>query len=151
MREIKFRYRVVVGRSVCGKPCIHTYIFTLDQMEDTENEFTFVMEEYGNRILSRDQYTDLKDNTKWEDLTETERANWTRQGNLPSVWSGKEIYEGDKLEYSIDGHKQAVPYIIEDMTDWFEEMYNTDSYYRWDNQGKVIGNIYENPKLLEKP
>ena len=65
--------------------------------------------------------------------------------------NSKEIWEGDKLEYSIDGHKQAVPYIIEDMTDWFEEMYNTDSYYRWDNQGKVIGNIYENPKLLEKP
>jgi len=41
------------------------------------------------------QSTGLKDATKWEDLTEEERVAWTRNGNLPSEWNGKEIYEGD--------------------------------------------------------
>jgi len=62
---------------------------------------------------------------------------------------GKEIWEGDKLKYSIDGHEQTIPYVISDMTEWFEEMYDPDSYYRWDDKGEVIGNIYENPELLE--
>jgi len=63
--------------------------------------------------------------------------------------NGKEIYVGDKLRYSIDGHIQDTPYIIEDMIDWFKEMYDSDSYYRWDDSGEIIGNKFENPELIK--
>jgi uncharacterized phage protein (TIGR01671 family) len=53
----------------------------------------------------------------------------------------KEIYEGDILRHSIDGYIQASVYVVEDMIEWILEMNNSDSYYRWDNNGEVIGNI----------
>jgi len=63
--------------------------------------------------------------------------------------NGKEIYEGDVVRYAIEGHIQKTPYAIKDMIEWFEKMYDTDSYYRWDiGSIEVIGNIYENPELL---
>lgn len=62
--------------------------------------------------------------------------------------AGKEIYQGDTLKYSINGHEQDSPYVIENIAEWFEEMYNSDSYYRWDSAGKIIGNKYENPELI---
>lgn len=62
--------------------------------------------------------------------------------------NGKEIYGGDILRYSIDGHIQATPYVIEDVIDWCEEMYDPDSYCRWDDLGEIIGNKFENPELM---
>ena len=47
----------------------------------------------GEFELSTGQY----DSTKWEDLSENERAKWTLIGNMPSEWKGREIYEGDIL------------------------------------------------------
>jgi uncharacterized phage protein (TIGR01671 family) len=63
--------------------------------------------------------------------------------------NNKEIYEGDILNYSIDGHRQSDSYVVKDMVSWLEEMYDEDTYYRWDSVGKVIGNIYENPDKRE--
>lgn len=63
--------------------------------------------------------------------------------------TGKEICQGDILEYSIDGHKQDSPYIVEDIAEWFEAMYDSDDYFRWDSVGKIIGNKYENPEILK--
>lgn len=45
------------------------------------------------------QYTGLKDNTKWEALTEKEQKEWIDAGNKKEDWNGKEIYEGD-IEWS---------------------------------------------------
>ena len=44
------------------------------------------------------QYTGLKDNTKWEDLTKEEKDEWIKNGNTKGEWKGKEIYEGDIVE-----------------------------------------------------
>ena len=41
------------------------------------------------------QWTGLYDKTKWEELTEEERSRWTLDGNMPSEWRGKEIYNCD--------------------------------------------------------
>lgn len=52
------------------------------------------------------QYIGLKDNTKWEKLTEKERAEWVQiKGNFPSEWKGKAIYEGEIFNciYHSDG------------------------------------------------
>ena len=44
-------------------------------------------------------FTGVYDSTTWEDLTEKERSDWTLAGNMPSDWKGKEIYEGDVMDY----------------------------------------------------
>ena len=45
------------------------------------------------------QYTGLHDNTKWSALTEKERNEWVQiEGNFPSEWKGKKIFEGDDVE-----------------------------------------------------
>lgn len=62
---------------------------------------------------------------------------------------GVDIYEGDKLKYSIDGYEQSDFYTIQDMLDWFNEMNNEDSYYRWDSIGEVVGNVCEDKKGIK--
>ena len=59
----------------------------------------------------------------------------------------KKIWEGDILKYSIDGDEQSCPYVVRSIARWFEMMYDADSYYRWDDMGEVIGNVYENPDM----
>ena len=61
-----------------------------------------MFDEHKKYILM--QYTGLNDNTKWEELTEKERAEWVQiEGNFPSEWKGKEIYEGNKIRVTDDG------------------------------------------------
>jgi len=69
---------------------------------------------------------------------------------------GKEIYEGDIVHEKLHSHS---PYIVkwEDSSAGFspfnKELYNCDccgSYYVCNNECEVIGNIYEDPKLLEE-
>ena len=62
---------------------------------------------------------------------------------------GVKVWEGDILRYSIDGCVQSSLYVINDMVEWFEEMYDADSYYRWDDIGEVVGNVYDNPELVK--
>jgi len=74
-------------------------------------------------------------------------------------WNGKEIYEGDilKCRYMIDYDvfrepEDIVEVVFEDgrfrpMTDIKRNQYsNHPYYYDW----HIIGNIHENPELLEK-
>lgn len=53
---------------------------------------------------------------------------------------GKEIHEGDIIEYSIDGHEQSPPYIVTTVEELVEDAYCADLYFRWDDAGKIIGN-----------
>ena len=53
---------------------------------------------------------------------------------------GKEIHEGDIIEYSIDGHEQCDPYVVSTVEELVDCMYSADPYYRWDDEGKIIGN-----------
>ena len=105
---------------------------------------------YPNRFILQ-QYTGLRDNTKWKDLTEEERSKWTKDGNIPSEWNGKEIYEGDILTHegfggSVDKPKLKV--MKWDKTGWQP----SSSFKNWNKCiliYKVIGNICENKELLE--
>ena len=60
---------------------------------------------------------------------------------------GLKVWEGDILRYCIDGRVQSPLYVINDMVEWLEEMYDADPYYRWDAIGEVVGNKYDNPEL----
>jgi len=63
---------------------------------------------------------------------------------------GKEIYEEDIVNYSIQGTKQVIPSVVEWTNTGFELFFqDTDPYFRLDLESvEVIGNIYENPELL---
>lgn len=54
------------------------------------------------------QYIGLHDNTKWEVLTEEERAEWLQiSGKVPSEWKGREIYQGDVVGFiDADGKRR---------------------------------------------
>lgn len=91
MREIKFR-----GWNKKTKTYVDLKKITPLALDSTlEQDGLFLP--FSDHIIL-EQFTGLHDGTEWEQLTEGERAKWTRDGNFPSEWKGKEIYEGDVVE-----------------------------------------------------
>jgi uncharacterized phage protein (TIGR01671 family) len=97
--------------------------------EDRSYDGDIIIEDTGNRFILQ-QFTGLQDK------------------------NGKEVFEGDILQYR-DGSHQA-PYYDKVVVEWISENDGYD-YSGWkltDNflqggQFKVIGNIFENPDLLQ--
>ena len=65
--------------------------------------------------------------------------------------NGKEIYEGDIVQYDLAQEKYpslAVGEIVWNQDRFEHSRYSAEGYF-WDKM-KVIGNIYENPELLKE-
>jgi len=121
MREIKFRYRI--RNRKYGK--IHKIIIDINVLENGRQSQYFNILDY--EILSRDEYTELKDK------------------------NGNEIYEGDILEdidrIGIIEFYQG-GFIVQDIRPLPDE---SATYYHIDILGEdaeIIGNIYENSELM---
>ena len=141
-REIKFRAWNKTTKKMCYE--VQNFYDTLGRFYDSSGkeldiyDADFSQASFGDLLVDEDivtmQYTGLRDNTKWVDLIEEERARWTREGNMPSEWNGKKAYSGDiakdkheqifeiKWDYSLLSHLENI---------WF----------------KIIGNKYENSEL----
>ena len=62
--------------------------------------------------------------------------------------NGKEIYEGDILKVWRGWELQSNYYIVKNMCELYFELFRDDNYLRI-TKTEVIGNIYENPELME--
>ena len=63
--------------------------------------------------------------------------------------NGNDIFEGDVVDYiasDVIGNPQTGTIIVEDMTD-----YDTMIYLNHSGEVKIIGNIHDNPKILNNP
>lgn len=130
MREIKFR-------------CWDTENKQMLKVQELDFEDTF----YGGRLSIRaDMYNDYFD---IEDMILMQYTGIKDK-------NGKEIYEGDIIKICAEGlGGEAIGKIVYDEYDLAFVLRNEIeelSEYLWyaEQQIEVIGNIYDNPKLLEK-
>lgn len=126
MRELKFRAYFNNKPKWCGHLF---YSEQEDYLGDFFAECEVEIEKHGGGVF--EQYTGLKDNTLWEDLTEEERKKWIGSGNKIEEWEGKEIYEGDIILLPSGVKREVI---------FKNGMFCIDGY-NWNNkESKVIGN-----------
>ncbi len=101
------------------------------------------------------QFTGVYDNTEWNDLSRKERSELKRRGWDKSTWQGREIYEGDLI--ISPGRNDGKPHPVVFEKGMFVGKYGgviPTSYNlfmeRETNAVKVVGNIYDDPELLEE-
>jgi uncharacterized phage protein (TIGR01671 family) len=107
--------------------------------DDIVNDFCYLIINHGSfpHII---ESKGLKPNVKkWEQYTGLKDKN------------GKEIYEGDIVLYGINEHKYEVKWVVDEEIDAFKYTgWDITSWYDKETSEEytVIGNIYENPELL---
>lgn len=146
--------------------CFFSDFLEIIEKQDYISQYSFdcdllITKDFTNLM----QCTGLKDNTNWEQLTVNEKQDFYNQicnedgktikykdiDAVRHLWNGKLIYEGDLLQdnkgqigkvfWNSSTGSFAVNWLMKDGS------YETDNCFGY---GEIIGNIYENPELLEE-
>lgn len=158
MREICFRGKTYDKEWVEGSIHIEYGETTKDGKRDKDYRILGMRGECRYVIPETvGQFTGLYDNTKWEELTTEEKIKFllSENGDTRSKedWKGKPIFEGDivkcgKWEY---GRKPMYGHIVYGTCCFCVQDINSKNNPAMDlcRDFKVIGNIHDNPELLE--
>ena len=143
--------REVLFRAWSEKRKCYEHNVSINDGHAIRNGYQWFSESNDVYASQLEQFTGLYDSTKWGDLTKMERKQWVLDGNLPSEWKGRLIFEGDILRDN-KGEDGIVAY-IESVACF---MAVRDGKEAWDlNEGdpkrstqlqytKVVGNIHGN-------
>ncbi|PRO87098.1 hypothetical protein C6Y13_13115 [Lactiplantibacillus pentosus] len=115
-----------------------------------------------NKMLLPDNIEFINGQAYWAEASTDGNGGYSNDGKVDGIGAlfeleqftglkdvnGKDIYEGDILEVTIDGTVQADKYLVKNVWDphvWTEE---SDGYYAVSKM-EVQGNVHENPELSE--
>ena len=113
---------------------------------------------YWNKNVVLMQSTGLHDSTKFEDLSEEEQEEWLESGKTADEWQGREVFEGDIVNVDRTFRNPMTGSGTLTLNKNFEVIFVNGMFTRdGSSMGiekdlkylAVIGNIYENPELLE--
>lgn len=96
------------------------------------------------------QFTGFYDSTKWEYLSESEQQEWLKYHTVDE-WKGKKIFEGDLIRNQ-DGDIGRVTWYPEHAAFMVYCLNTNKVHFLYNNDFSkidVIGNIHDNPELLE--
>lgn len=82
--------------------------------------------------------------TSYEVIPETV-GQWTGEVDVNEV----KIFEGDLLEVEMEGDLQESPYAVDSARIFYLDVKTPDNYMRI-NKSKIIGNVHDNPELMEE-
>lgn len=121
MREILFR-----GKRISNSKWVEGFMYSQHFPLEFRDDFYIRCYDTDYLVISETigQYTGLTDN------------------------NGRKIFEGDIVDYissDVIGNPKTGTIIVEDMTD-----YDTMIYLNHSSEVEIIGNIHDNPELLQK-
>ncbi len=145
MRELKFRAWDVTHKCMCSPGAI-----TTEEGAFLEHVAGLEFDEPRGEVILM-QYTGLHDDTKWEELTKEEWLEWLKH-NTKGEWKGRRIYEGDIVKIVDEDEDERSRGAVEWLNDhgFYNVTKEEDCLFDLSKEYTIliIGNIYENPKLI---